>query len=270
MSTESPDTHATPLGEIEHGPSKLEQFLERNQKLLVLVGILLIVCVAAYVVWDGIKSSHEQTAGANLIEGKDTASLEKVLKENADTQAAGSAALLLAEEQWKAGQEDEALATLRKFIQGSPKHPAVPSANASLASHLMAQGKIDEASQIFQNIADSPDSRFVAPYALISLGDIALNAGDSGKAEGFYKRVEAEFSGTSYVSVATSRLSVLNAKPPIEVDAPPAPATPPADAQPTTPGSPIAVAPGQTATVPPTKVEVSAPVQTPDAPENPE
>jgi predicted negative regulator of RcsB-dependent stress response len=96
----------------------------------------------------------------------------------------------------------------------------------------MAQDKASEAVKAFQEIVDSPESRYLAPYALISIGDIAHAAGDTTKAESAYRRVVAEFSDSNFAETANLRLSNLKAKDPKEVAAPPTeakPATAPGD-----------------------------------------
>ena len=87
---------------------------------------------------------------------------------------------------------------------------------------------------------DQPKSRYIAPYALISLGDIAKVAGDLEKAEASYNRVQSDFSESPFVRTATLRITTLRAKPPVEIEPPPAPAaeTAPAAEAPPAPAEP--------------------------------
>lgn len=221
-----------PLAEISQGPNAFEQFLDRNQKNIIVLAILLALGVAAYVIYDGIQKSRQETAGAALNKAEDLAALQAVISEHADTTAARSAMVLLADRQWNEGQQDAAIETLRKFISANPEHPALPSAKASLGSKLMSQGKAPEASDTLQSLVDDPNARFVAPYALITLGDIAKVAGDIEKAEASYNRVKTDFSDSSFAETATRRIATLKAKAPVEIAPPPKPeppATPAAD-----------------------------------------
>jgi TolA-binding protein len=222
-----------PLAEISQGPSAFELFLDRHQKKLVGLAILLAIGTAAYVVYDGIKTSQEETAGAALTKAADLKSLQAVIAEHQNTQAASSAAVLLADKQWSEGQQDAAIETLKQFIASQPNHPARSSAQASLGAKLMAQGKSDEAASTFKKLVDDPQSRFIAPYALIGLGDLAYTAGDSAKAEAHYQKVSTEFPDSHFASYATQRLAMVKAKLPIEIEAPPAPEAP----KETTPGA---------------------------------
>jgi predicted negative regulator of RcsB-dependent stress response len=231
MPADLPESSHTPLAEISQGPSAFEQFLDRNQKNLVILAILVALGTAGYVVYSGIEDSKQKTAGAALNKAEDLASLQSIISEHPDTRAAKSAMLLLADKQWSEGQQDNAVETLRKFIDSNADHPAIGSAKASLASKLMAQGKSGDATTLFQEIADDPKERFIAPFALISLGDIAKAAGDIAKAETHYNRINTEFSGSSFNQTAGKRIASLKAKAPVEIappPKPPEPATPPA------------------------------------------
>lgn len=192
MAADLPES-PTPLAEISQGPSAFEQFLDRNQKNLIILTILLAIGAAALVVYRGIEKSRQETAGAALNKAADLAGLQAVAKDHSGTRAAASAMILLADRQWSEGQQDAAITTLREFIAANPGHPAFPTAQASLGSKLMAQGKSADAASVFQQIADDPKARFIAPFALISLGDIAKAGGDIDKAESSYNRVKTDF-----------------------------------------------------------------------------
>ena len=214
-----------PLAEISQGPNAFEQFLDRNQKNLVILAILLAIGTAALVVYRGIEQSHQETAGAALAKAEDLAALQAVITEHADTIAAHSAMILLADRQWTAGQQDAAIDTLRKFIAANADHPARPTAQASLGAKLMIQGKAAEAAPIFQAMVDDPKAGFIAPYALICLGDISKTAGDLDKAAAAYNRVKTDFPDSGFAETAKKRAATLKTKPPVEIEPPPAPKT---------------------------------------------
>lgn len=241
-----------PLAEISQGPNAFELFLDRNQKNLIVLAILLALGVAALVVYRGIEQSHEESAGAALNKAEDLTSLQTVIQEHAGTAAASSAMVILAERQWTDGQQDAALETLRKFISANPAHPALPTAQASLASKLMTQGKSAEATEMFKALADNPTARFIAPYALISLGDIAKLAGDPVTAEISYKRVQTDFSDSQFADTAKRRIAALKAKMPAEIEAPPTPKTdnPSSSVVPQAAASAVQAPPGQAPVVP--------------------
>lgn len=248
-----------PLAEISQGPNAFEMFLDRNQKNLIILAILLAIGAAALVIYRGMEKSRQESAGAALNKAEDLAALQAVINEHAGTAAASSTMVLLADRQWAEGQQDAAIATLNKFIAANPDHPAHPTAQASLGSKLMIQGKSADASRIFQDLANDPKARFIAPFALISLGDIAKMAGDFDKAEASYKQVKTDFSESGFAETAKRRIATLKAKPPVEIEAPPTP-------EKNTPAAPAASTPATPAAVTPTPATPATVVPTPATP----
>lgn len=260
----SADSSATPrpLGEISQEPAALDQFMDRHQNKLIALAVLIAIAAAVFIVWRGFKQSHEHTAGAALTQADDQTSLQKLIKEYPKTAAAGSARVLLAEKQWEEGQQDASIATLKEFLSENPEHAALATAQASLGSKLASQGKADEASKIFGQLADNNNARTLAPFALLSLGDLAKASGDSAKAEGFYQRAQNEFPDSTFANTATRRIGLLKAKPPVEIEAPPAPPEAPAPTAPENliPGLNFAPAAPESAPAP------TAPAPAPEAP----
>jgi predicted negative regulator of RcsB-dependent stress response len=212
-------TTGAPLGEISQAPPALEVFLDKHQMKLVILAALLAIGAAAYVVYEGIEQSNEETAGGLLAKAEDISDLQGVVKNHEGTAAADSAIVLLAERQWEDSQEDDAIATLKSFIESGAGHPALPSAKSSLASKLLVQGKQDEASELFHELADDSDTRFLAPYAWISIGDIELSKGNTEAAAKAYGTVGKEFPGSPFAQEANQRGLLLKAKAPEEVTA---------------------------------------------------
>lgn len=276
MAADLPES-PSPLAEISHGPSAFEQFLDNNQKSLLALAVLVAIGAAGLVVYRGIEKSRQQTAGAELNKAGDMPSLQAVISDHKDTHAARSASILLADMQWKEGQQDASITTLREFIDSNPQYPALATARASLASKLMFQGKNTDAAVLYQQIADDPQSRYLAPYAMISLGDLAKVGGDTEKAQNFYNRTKTDFPESGFASTASERISSLKAKAPVEVEPPPpAPITPTPDAAApdaatfsppvSIPPSPVP-APSQETTLPPENEAAPPSETTPSTPE---
>lgn len=211
---------AGPLGEISQAPPAFEAFLDKHQMKLIVLAVILAIGAIAYVVVDGIQDGAEKAAGGLLVKAEDVSDLEKIPAEHAGTAAAFSAKILLAEKQWEKGDEDAAIDTLNAFVENSAEHPARSSAQASLAAKLWSQGKRDEASEIFEDIAGNEGSRYLAPYAWISLGDIRKENGDLEGAEKAYDNVEKEFSGTTFADQASRRKLLLGAAAPVQISSP--------------------------------------------------
>ena len=222
-----PSTSPVPLGEIIQGPSAFENFLDRNQKSLAVGAIVVALSIGGYMIYRTIQADHRADAGAALSAAKDLADLEKIKADFTGTPSAASAALAIAEKQWSNTQQDEAIGTLREIIQKYPDHPAHLLAQSTLAYRLLAQGKTGDAEIAFQAVIDNPDSRFLAPAALIALGDIARKGGNKEKAAESYKKVGKDFNDSKFAQIATERQNFINFLAPTEIEPPPTPQAPP-------------------------------------------
>ncbi|MGC4013803.1 MAG: tetratricopeptide repeat protein [Luteolibacter sp.] len=244
------DIQDTPqlLGEISQAPSAFEQFLERNQKGLVVVAIVAALAGCGWVVYRSKKAGEEQDAGSALIKAESLTDLQAISKTYPGTPAAGSAIVLTADKQWADGQQDASIESLKSFIQNNPTHPAKASAQASLGAKLMAQGKNAEAETAFQAVLSDSTGRFLAPYALTQLGDLAKLAGDLDKAKGYYDKAKNDYGDNIFSGIASQHLLILKAKAPTEIE-PRQVTPPPTPGLPNIPGFPAGgaddVAPGQ-------------------------
>lgn len=207
----------TPIGEISQAPPAFEMFLDRHQLKLIVLALLIALLAVAYVVWKGVRESGEETAGQLLSAAESSGDLAKVIDKHADTPAAHSARILLAEKQWQDGKQNESIATLRSFVGGDLDHPARPSAMASLASKLLAKNEIVEARDLFKKITADPDAEYIAPYAWIAIGDIDAAEGKPEEAEKAYQAVERDFPGSAFVTEALNRRLLLKASAPVEI-----------------------------------------------------
>jgi predicted negative regulator of RcsB-dependent stress response len=225
MAEDSAET-PRPLAEISHGPSAFEAFLERNQKGMIVLGIALVAATAGWIVVKGIKDGAEKDAGAILVKSEGVPELQALVKDKPDTAAAGSAQLVIAAKQWGEGQQEAAVETLKGFISSKPEHPGLISAKASLASRLMQMGQKDEAQKLFTELVSDPAAKYVAPYALVSLGDMQKAEGKLDEAEQSYKKAQNDFGTSPFSSLAGQRLKLLHFKAPTEIEPPPAPPVP--------------------------------------------
>ncbi|MDA0768543.1 MAG: tetratricopeptide repeat protein, partial [Verrucomicrobia bacterium] len=171
-------SNPAPLGEITHGPSHFEQFLDKNQMKLILVILAIAVALSAYIVVTELKKDEDHSAGEALSgaysaegESYDLAALRDVMESFKNSPSAGSAELLLAQEQWDAQNREESVQTLRDFLANNPEHAARPNALIALANRLLVLEKKDEAIKNFQDVIDHPNGRYLAPFALLTLGD---------------------------------------------------------------------------------------------------
>jgi len=257
----------TPIAEIDHGPSKLDQFLDQHTPKLVIGAILIALGVIGYVIYSGLARAKNEEAGAALSSAQTSSEYQDVIKKWPKTKSAESAMLLLAGVQWQDSQA-EAIQTLRDFLAEHPEHPAAATAKVSLGLRLVEQGKNDEAVTLLNEVSDDESSAYIAPLARITLGDIAKASGNKDVAKDWYEKAAEDTTGlgNTYASTAQARLALVNATPPTKIKpAPPAPAVPPAAATPPSgigfPTTPVAPspAPALPPLVAPDKPKVSDP-----------
>lgn len=232
----------TPIAEIEHGPSKMEAFLDQHTMKFVLGAILIALGVVGYVIYSGLARAKHEKAGAALNTAETSAEYQDVISQWPKTKAAESAMILLADAQWQDSQAD-AIQTLRDFLEQHPDHPAAPTAKVSLALRLLEQGKNSDAADLLAEAANDESSAYIAPLARITLGDIAKADGETEEAKAWYEKAAEDNTGlgNTFADTAAARLSLVNAAPPTMVKpAPPAPVQPPAAPAGATPAAPPA------------------------------
>jgi len=210
----------TPLGEISQSQPAFEVFLDKHQMKVILLAVVLIIAAIIAVVYRGIEQSAEEEAGRLLVSAAATSELQGLVKNHEGTAAAQSAKVLLAEDQWSDGLKDEAVATLREFLETESAHPALPTAQASLAAKLRAQGQLEESKELFTKVAENPNANHLAAFAWISLGDMAVAESDADSARTAYETVGQDFPGSTYSGEAQKRLLLMAAEKPEAIVAP--------------------------------------------------
>ncbi|BDS06136.1 hypothetical protein NT6N_11760 [Oceaniferula spumae] len=265
----------TPIAEIDHGPSKLDQFLDKHTAKLVIGAIVIALGVIGYVIYAGVERSKHEAAGSALNAAESVGGYQDVIKEWPGSKAAVSAQLLLAGAQWEDSQAD-AIKTLQDFLADHSDHPASATAKVSLGLRLLEQGKTDEATTVLTEVANDDTASYISPLAIITLGDIAKAAGKNDEAKNWYQKATADNTGqgNTFADTAKSRLDLVNAVPPTKIKPtapdPAVPPAPPAAPGLPTPGLPLPPAsPEAGSTLPPLEAP-DAPAEQPEADEQPE
>ena len=223
-----PESGPSPIGEISQEPSAFEAFLDANQKKLVIIGILVILCLIGYVIFDGLKTLSAKNAAGDVAAARTVPELEAVSKTHAGTNAGGSALLLKSQLLWQEQQQQEAITAVQSFISEYPEHPAIGNAYASLGSYKQQLGETEEAKAAYQKSADTESS--ASSLALLALGDLALTAGNGDEAKAFYDRITTEYEDSHFQvkGMARERLKLIGVQAPTEkAPEPTAPAFPP-------------------------------------------
>lgn len=225
-----PNETPSPIGEISQEPSALESFLDANQKKLVIIGVLAILILVGYVIFDGLQQMKTREEAAAVAAARTVPEYEKVSEKLAGKTAGGSALILKSQLLWDDQQQQEAIATLEEVIADYPDHPAIGSAYASLGSFQQQLGNLAEAKEAFTKSAEAQSA--ASSYALLSLGDLARQAGENDEAKAYYDRIITEYEDSHFQvkNLARNRIELIGVKSPVEKA--PEPAQPQGQPQP--------------------------------------
>lgn len=218
------------IGEIEIGPAKHEVFLNKHYKKLIVGGIVFLLAASGAICYATFRQQEEERASAAVVEamkldapGKavspdnyDSAMLAAVQSDMKETHAASTAALmeglskLSTEEGRSAG-----LARLEEIAEQSPNELLRARAHAALAAHYMSADEGEKAVAHWKAVAGLPANPY-SVIALISLGDLAGNAGDVESARSYYKQAEFQHPTSPLTRSGIAELRSML----LEVDAP--------------------------------------------------
>ncbi len=221
------------IGEIELGPSKQEQFLNKHYKKLIVGGIVFMVAVSAGICISSFYQQH-QTAGSHElfsaakvrttgaaadVSDYDAKALATVLEEYSDTDAAATAALMegLSLLQGE-GTAERGLSRLEGVAASAQNEFVRARSLSAIASYYMDEGKAEQAVAAWKKVTQLPTNAYTA-LAYVSLGDLARNAGDIEAARAYYDLLakECPTSTLTRSQVAEMRMLVLNADDPTPV-----------------------------------------------------
>lgn len=208
----------TPIAEIDHGPSKFEAFLEKYQKLLIIVAIVAFLAVLGYVFYTSYQKQQNENAGYALNAAMSTPdtgdaikALDNVISEYGSSPSAATAFHSISN---LLGKDDPAKSAekLTNFIATYKDNQLVPIAEFKLAQIQINLNKLSEAKATLESLKSREDGAYLTPRVQISLGDIARLEGDKEKAIQHYS--EAEKSDSIFANTAKARISFINAKKP--------------------------------------------------------
>jgi TolA-binding protein len=199
MSSPAETSSGTPAPPTGFDP--LVFWVQHRQKVFLFAG-LFVTALLIYFVSEFARTKKLESAARALAEAKDEASLHKVTGDFAGTAAAGDAYLLLAESLRKEGKADEAVTTLRTFIDKYPDHPLISGAWTSLAATQEAQGKMDEALSTYQKVSTTFATSFSAPVALLGQARIFKEKGKTDEARRLFEQVINQYPESMFAQQA--------------------------------------------------------------------
>ena len=196
-------------------------------KNAIIIGVVaLLLAIAAYGAYRFIGARQEAAAAAMLAAAKTPADYQKVIVEHPGSNAAPTAALLLAAEQRKENKFAEANTTLQTFIDRFPDHQLVTTAKMAIAANFDSLGRPDDALETYRRIAADHKDSYNAPLALISQVPLLKAKGQIEEARRVCETVMSQYKDSFASQEAQRYLRTL--KPPTNAAPPAAPAAAPA------------------------------------------
>ena len=249
-------------------------------KFLVVGGVaLLVLALVGSELYQNNQHSKAETASAQLNAARTIGEYQKVIDTYPGTLAAGNAYLLLARDQADAKDYAGAATTWQTFVEKFPKHPEAAAGLLARGNALEAQGKLDEARTVYQQVATSYAGDFAAPMARISEAGLLTAQRKLDDARHIYENIIATYPNSVSAIQAKEEMRYLNALPALGAPPPtPAPSPTPAvsvsplavpmsSAAPAAPVAPMpAVAPTPAASIPPASTPAVAPSASPAKP----
>lgn len=262
-SQSKPEEAPSPIGEISQEPSALESFLDANQKKLVIIGILVILILVGYVVYDGLREMTIRDNAALVANSKTVPELEKTSQALEGETAGGSALLLKTQLLWKDQQQQEAVNTLEEFISKYSEHPAIGSAYTRLGSYQQQLQNLAKAKDAYNKAVDTESA--ASPLALLALGDLAREAGEDESAKVLYERIISDYETKFQMkTLAQRRIDMIGVKAPVEKQPEPpkkpGAVTPPVNSPGNNPANPVKPTPPASTPAP---IPAPAPAPTP-------
>ena len=111
-------------------------FWMKYKNQIVIAVLVLVLAIAGYGAYQFISARQEAAAAEMLGKAKTAADYQKVILEHPGSNAAPTAALLLAAEQRKEGKFAEANTTLQTFVDRFPNHQLVTTAKMAIAANF--------------------------------------------------------------------------------------------------------------------------------------
>ncbi|HRQ89876.1 MAG TPA: tetratricopeptide repeat protein, partial [Bacteroidia bacterium] len=237
--------------------------IERNRNKLIaaIVGGAVILC--AILVFSQIGKQKHLAASAAYTSAAskgEIAALDGVIVDFPGSVAAGNAMLTKAELQIAQGKQEDARATLEKFVAEFASHPRHVQGIFALANVFHLAGDREMAKSHYERVIAVQKDGDLTPLARIRLGDLALEAGDAQTADQRYQESFTLHPGNPYFDYAEQKIALLKVGNPPVIDRPAPPAPPAAESpKPETPKSEAPAAPAPKAPETPKPEEAPKP-----------
>jgi len=212
-------TTAEVFTSLDEGASKLEKFLEKNQKWIFTGLAVIIVLVAGYMWYDqNVKKPHELEAANNLVKAQTffdkalTETDEKLMKEDFDkalngadgkygfkqvnekysgTKAGNLSNYYIGMIAYKNGNFKDAVTYLSKFK--GDDDALQPTAYGTIGDAFVELDQPKDALSYYEKAAQASDNEYTAPLYYFKAGRLAMDMGDKAKAKKYFLIIKEKY-----------------------------------------------------------------------------
>ena len=231
---------------------------------LLYAAIIGVIIYGAWLFMDYRKRAGSEDALANATT---SAELRKVTQDWSGTPAAGSAYLRLADSLRTESKPAEAASVLREFLDKYPVHPLRATAAHGVAAALETAGDLNGALAAYQSFVNAHAGSAFAPLGLVSQARILTAQGKLDEARRILEDVEQRFRGNPFAMEAGTLLDEIRNPAGRQTGGAPRPTPPPAPAPPS--GAPAGVKIEPTPAPSPAPAAGATPAPTPEKPNIP-
>jgi tetratricopeptide (TPR) repeat protein len=184
-------------------------FWDQYRQTILLVGGVVLLGLVGFGVYEYNLTQNLAAAGAALAQASSEDDYRAVMSKYAGTTAAGNAAILLSGALRQDRKYDEALDTLRTFVDKYPTHPMVDAGDLAIGETLEEQGKTQDAMAQYQEVAAKYPESFSAPIAVIDQANLLVSQGKPDEAKRIYQNFVAQFPNSELTREAMGEMHLL-------------------------------------------------------------
>lgn len=158
------------------------------------------------------KAAKEAKADAALVMAMSPADYEDIIDEYGKTATAPIAMMRLAMTRFSNGEYDAAQALYSEFLDEYGKHELAVQAQLNLITCREAKGEHSEAHLLYGDFLSKHRDSYLAPLALMGQARCMEAMGNLAEAKRAYEDLIVGYPGSSWSSLAETRMSVLDTK----------------------------------------------------------